>query len=92
MGIYEFKPEDAERFSRDLGMRAVKRGPELVFKECPYCHGGSKNDKNTFAINLRTGLFNCKRSQCGVKGNMLTLARDFSFSLGKDADEYYRTE
>ena len=92
MGIYEFKPEDAERFSRDLGMRAVKRGPELVFKECPYCHGGSKNDKNTFAINLRTGLFNCKRSGCNVKGNMLTLARDFSFSLGKDADEYYRME
>ena len=62
---------------------------ELVFHKCPYCGGDSK-DKDKFAINLRTGQFNCFRASCGARGNMLTLARDFNFSLGKDADAYYR--
>jgi archaellum biogenesis ATPase FlaH len=29
------------------------------------------------------------RASCGAKGNMLTLAKDFGFSLGRDADTYY---
>lgn len=89
MGIYEFKAEDAERFGREVGIRTRHRGTELVFERCPYCRPSS--DKNTFSISLVTGQFQCKRASCGIKGNMVALARDFNFSLGRDADAYYQT-
>lgn len=87
-GIYQFNPEDAYRFAREQGIRTRQTGSELVLSVCPYCRQTTK-DKNTFAINLENGAFNCKRSSCGAKGNMLTLAKDFDFSLGRDVDEYY---
>ena len=85
MGIYQFNPDDAERFAREVGIRTKHSGDELRFMHCPYCHS---HDKGTFAINLRTGAFNCKRASCRAKGNMLTLAKDFGFSLGRDIDAY----
>ena len=88
MGIYRFNPEDAARFAKEQGIASRTRGNELQFKTCPYCR--SAKDAYTFAINLETGQFNCKRSSCGATGNMLTLMRDFDFSLGNDTDEYYR--
>ena len=86
--IYNFRPEDAERFAAERGIKYKHRGDELVFKWCPYCQGDNK-DKDTFAISMTTGQFNCKRSSCSVRGNMVTLARDFNFSLGRDSDTYY---
>lgn len=88
MSIYEFKPEDAVRFANERGIRARQHGNELIFEYCPYCHGGPNREKNKFAINLKTGLFNCKRSTCGEKGSMIRLHDDFDFSLGRDADAY----
>lgn len=88
MGIYRFNPEDAERFAQEQGIRAIRHGDELVFAKCPYC-GGKSKDKEKFAINMTTGQFNCFRASCGAKGNMLTLAKDFDFSLGNFVDEYY---
>lgn len=88
MGPYTFKPEDAEDFARSMMIRTSRRGDELFFQECPYCRGQT-SDKRTFSINLRTGVFNCFRSSCGMKGNMITLMKDFDFSLGQNADEYY---
>lgn len=90
MGIYEFKAEDAFSFAAAQGMKAKVKGKELQFIRCPYCHGGMHGDKLSFSINLDTGQFKCLRSSCGVTGNMLTLSRDFDFSLGMDVDEYYR--
>jgi len=89
MALYEFKPEDAKRFS--LEQRAVvrERGDELQFKRCPYCHGGSGRDSWTFAINMKTGAFNCKRAGCSAHGNMITLHKDFGLSLGNEVDAYY---
>lgn len=87
MEIYQFVPEDAERFAKEQGIKAGRRGNELHFQKCPYC-GRNTTDKNTFAINLTTGAFNCKRESCKAKGNMLTLAKDFGFSLGRDVDAY----
>lgn len=87
--MYEFRVEDAERFAQENGFKVRRFRNELIFHKCPYCGGDSK-DKEKFAINLRTGQFNCFRASCGARGNMLTLARDFNFSLGKDADTYYR--
>lgn len=89
MSLYEFKPEDLDRFKNAVGLSfrdMRQRGDELQLRECPYCH--SQTDKWTFAINITNGTFNCKRSSCSVKGNMITLAKDFGFSLGRDTDAY----
>lgn len=87
--MYEFKEEDAYRFAQKLDIHTYRTGNNLHFKYCPYCRGGSSDEK-TFAINLKTGQFKCLRASCGVSGNMITLAKDFDFSLGTIADEYYR--
>lgn len=88
MNIYEFDPDDAKRFGQEQHIKYQQRGDELQFKYCPYCRNKT-DDKNTFAISLRTGQFKCLRASCGAKGNMITLARDFNFSLGNDVDEYF---
>ena len=89
MAFYEFKREDAFAFANFVGIQSFERGDNLHFKVCPYCRGTSK-DKKTFAIDLKTGAFNCLRASCGVTGNMITLSKDFDFSLGNQIDEYYR--
>ena len=85
--MYKFDKEDALRFAREQGIYARTIGNELRFKTCPYCK--STKDKDTFAINLDTGMFNCKRSKCSAHGNMITLHKDFGFSLGTTVNEYY---
>lgn len=90
MRMYKFDPEDARRFAAEQHMRARRKGDELQFLECPYCHGRGKGNEHLFSINLLTGQFKCLRSSCGVEGNMITLSRDFDFSLGLETDEYYR--
>lgn len=87
-GPYIFKPEDAENFARSIGARFFSTSRELFFETCPYCH--QSKDKRTFSINLTSGKFHCFRASCNVSGNMLTIAKDFDFSLGQNADEYYR--
>lgn len=89
MPLYEFRIEDAYEFARLQSIQTFQKGDELHFKICPYCHGGRNRDKNTFSINLSTGLFNCMRASCGAHGSMITLASDFDLSLGHDVDEYY---
>ena len=92
MAIYRFDPEDARRFAREMHLGVYKdNGKELITNKCPYC-GNQTRDRNTFAISLETGAFNCKRVSCGNKGNMLRLAKDFGFSLGRDVDEYYNSQ
>lgn len=86
---YEFRLEDARRFADMQGITVVQRGNELHFRKCPYCRE-TTDDRNTFAINTDTGMFKCLRASCGAHGNMITLARDFDFSLGTEIDEYYR--
>ena len=86
--MYQFKKEDARRFAREQGIRTKIVGNELRFDKCPYCQALTK-DKDTFAINLDTGMFKCMRSSCGAHGNMITLHKDFGFSLGSEANEYY---
>ncbi len=89
-GVYQFNPDDAFRFAR-MKSKYRQKGNELQFLYCPYCNGGSHHDKNTFYISLDTGQFECKRSGCSVRGNMLTLAKDFSheFELNRDVSAYY---
>lgn len=85
---YTFNPDDAIRFASERGIKTVKRYHELLFRKCPYCRQMT-DDTNTFSINLETGQFKCFRASCDAHGNMITLARDFDFSLGTDIDEYY---
>ena len=86
---YVFKPDDAYDFARSQGIEVKQKGDELFFKTCPYCKPtASKGNLRTFSINLSTGEHKCFRESCGVKGNMITLARDFGFSLGSELDEY----
>lgn len=89
--MYEFKADDAYSFARHVHAQANEHNGELVFKLCPYCNPKPTRDNlKSFSINLTTGQFKCLRSTCGVKGNMITLSKDFDFSLGSEADEYYR--
>lgn len=85
--MYKFDKEDAIRFAREQGIKTKVIGNELRFKTCPYCR--NTKDRDTFAINLDTGMFKCMRSSCSAKGNMLTLHKDFGFSLGTEVNEYY---
>lgn len=87
---YEFNPEDAFRFARHVNIPARQYGSELTLRVCPYCRGQGKGNQEKFSINLETGAFNCLRASCGAHGNMITLAKDFDFSLGRDFDEYYK--
>jgi len=86
--IYEFKSEDAERFADHVGIRARVKGDELIFSSCPYCRSTTKS-KEKFAINLKTGKFQCFRASCGMKGNMITLSKDFDFQLSEEVDRYF---
>ena len=54
---YVFKPEDAFGLARLIGAETHEHGDELFFKFCPKCKGGDHHDKDTFSINLKTGLF-----------------------------------
>ena len=85
--MYKFNKDDAVRFAKERGIAYKVVGNELRLKTCPYCR--SSKDKDTFAINLDTGMFKCMRSSCGARGNMITLHKDFGFSLGNDVNEYY---
>lgn len=89
MDIYNFKENYVYSFSRHIHAMTRRKGDELFFRYCPYCQGGDKKDKETFSINIKTGQFKCFRSSCGITGNMITLAKDFDFSIGNEADEYY---
>lgn len=82
---YEFDPADARKFAEVVGIHSYQKGNELTFKYCPYCKGSEK-DKKTFSINMDTGVFQCFRSSCGVKGNMIRLAKDFGFKLSDGYD------
>lgn len=88
-GLYEFDIADAERFAREQGIHTHKYGNELVFQYCPYCKGGKNHDRDTFAIGIDKGAFNCKRSSCAMTGNMITLARDFDFQLSDAVTRYF---
>src|SRR6056297_2122343 len=61
-----------------------KQGNEIMFETCPFCKGGEHNDKWTFAINKRSGLYNCLRGKCGAKGNKQQLAKKLNIRLYSD--------
>lgn len=87
--MYQFKPEDVTAFAEYTGIKHWVHGNEMIFEICPYCKRTEPDNKKKFSINLKTGQFECKRSSCGNKGNMITIARDFGFSLSDEFSRYY---
>ena len=88
--MYNFNVDIREavyNLSRNTGIGSKLIRDEYVFTRCPYCNQRSSNKK--FAVNSKTGLFQCFRASCNAKGNILTLAKDFNLDLGNAANEYY---
>ena len=53
------------------------KGQEIIPTYCPFCKGGKKGDKYTFALNVDTGAYNCKRGTCGESGSFKQLLKEF---------------
>lgn len=85
--MYEFVREDLDGLRQFIGGDTRERGKELEWKRCPYCDGGDRGDKWTFAVNMETGQFMCQRASCGKQGAFVQLARDFGYDI-PDKSEY----
>lgn len=87
---YEFQERDLLGLASKLGADTKRKGDELFFTWCPYCHGDG-HDKDTFSVNLTTGLYKCFRSGCDRHGHFVQLARDFGYPLDMgDTPRKYR--
>lgn len=60
---------------KHLGYFRVKNG-QVVAEYCPFCNGNS-HDKETFAVGLNNGAWQCLRGSCGKKGNFRKLCEFF---------------
>ncbi|MBQ9252301.1 MAG: AAA family ATPase [Clostridia bacterium] len=89
---YELKREDIFSFAATTHEQTREKGNELVFRYCPYCHGGNHHDRDTFSINLEKGVYKCLRASCGRQGHFVELCRDFHFPLesAEQASRRYR--
>ena len=87
---YELKREDILGLARRLNAETHEKGEELFFKYCPFCGGGG-HDRNTFSINLKTGMFKCFRASCGRQGHFVQMAREFSYPLDFQASGKSKT-
>ena len=89
---YELQEADVYGLAQQVGANVRRRGEELFFQLCPYCHGGEHRDKDTFSVNLKSGAFGCFRSGCSKKGHFVELCRDFGYplDLGDKREKQYR--
>jgi len=89
---YQLNESDIYGFAAFLGADTHLKGDELVFRICPYCHGGDGHtkDKDTFAVNVKKGVYNCKRASCGEQGHFVELCRDFDYPLETSKPAVYR--
>ena len=74
-----------EQFARAHLYPYTVKGEEIV-SLCPYCKGGEKRDKGTFALNTVKLTYNCLRGKCGVKGTFWKLCKDFNENVSRDRD------
>lgn len=65
-------------------------GSEIRAKLCPFCHGGSNNDKWSFGLNAEKKTYNCKRGTCGVAGTFWQLCKHFGEKADREDD--YRVQ
>ena len=75
---------------RLFGGRMNIKGREIIPDYCPFCHGGDHRDRNTFAINIDTGAYNCKRGHCSEQGNLTQLCERFNIPVDKQPNYEYK--
>ena len=69
-----------------------EKGDELIPVYCPFCEGGQKHDKYTFAMNTETGTYNCKRGSCNVTGSFRQLQEKYGYDTRQDNFEFTRQQ
>lgn len=75
-------------FARQFLGEFRQKGPEIVPKLCPICHGGDKGDQYTFALNAANHTYNCKRGSCQAKGHFSELCKTFGVEMDRDRGVY----
>ena len=84
-----------ELAEKHLGYFRVKNG-QVIAEYCPFCKGHDK-DKETFAVGLNNGLWQCLRGSCAKKGNFRQLCEFFGeqapsgYALPKVTEEKKKT-
>lgn len=61
-----------------FGRSYIIKNDEIIPDICPFCHGGAHHDKKTFAMNIDSGVYNCKRGKCGANGSFSQLLIKFN--------------
>ena len=89
---YELKQNDILEFAQSGGYETRRKGDELEFRYCPYCNGGTGNQRDewTFSINLDKGVYKCLRASCDRQGHFVELCRDFDYRLEFEQPRIYR--
>ena len=80
--------EFAHKYFKDFR----QKGSEIVPLYCPFCNGGQRHDKYTFALNVDKLTYNCKRGSCGVSGTFNQLLREFGETTKRQRFEYRPAE
>ena len=74
--------------NKHFGEYKIRNG-QIIPEHCPICHGGDRRDKETFAVGLYNGAFNCKRGSCsGVNGNREGSFKQLCNYFGETAFEF----
>lgn len=73
---------------RVFGGQVNIKGNEIIPQYCPFCKGGEHKDRGTFAINIDTGVYNCKRGKCQEHGHLTNLCEHFGLSVDKPIKSY----
>lgn len=89
MSSYAMNEDDLWGLVAALGAKTKVHGDEVQFEYCPYCHGGSKQDKWKFGVNRKTGAYGCFKGGCQKHGHFVQLCRDFNFDLVDTKDLKY---
>ena len=65
------------------------RNGQVIPDRCPICHGGANKDKETFAVGMYNGAYNCKRGSCpGINGNREGSFKQLCNYFGEAAFEF----
>ena len=73
---------------KHLGNYKIKNN-NIIAEYCPYCEGGSSNEKWTFGMRLDNGAYNCFRAnKCNVQGSFYDLCKNFNEDYNFDDDKY----
>jgi len=67
---------------------AMRSSGHQAIATCPFCHGDGK-DKDTFAISLETGAWNCMRGKCGKQGSWYDLTQEFGQAYQPLEENFY---